>query len=202
MGTDPRRLDGLRADEKVAALRVERATGATARARDIGTRQGSYDVDLRYPDGRTAALEVTSQAGPARRPPPRMPLAPDPGADRRRWRWVDEVAEHSDVPGLPDAVTALLAVPHVARRVAKVAAATGVDERHLFVGIGDGGLPDSVYQRLTRPLSTLPVRAPDVPDGISHLWLGTAPPGSPLLCWDRAHGWRAHQVGTGRDETR
>src|SRR5215203_6726243 len=67
MGSDPRRLDGLRADEQVAARLVERATGATARAHDVGRRQGAYDVHLTYPGGRTAALEVTTHAGEASR---------------------------------------------------------------------------------------------------------------------------------------
>src|SRR6476659_5411878 len=67
MGSDPRRLDGLRADEQVAARLVERATGATARAHDVGHRQGAYDVHLTYPGGRTAALEVTTHAGVASR---------------------------------------------------------------------------------------------------------------------------------------
>ena len=52
MGTDPRRLDGLLPDEAVAALLVERATGARARAHDVNGRQGAYDVALAYPDGR------------------------------------------------------------------------------------------------------------------------------------------------------
>src|SRR6188472_1063036 len=67
MGSDPRRLDGLRADEQVAARLVERATGATARAHDVGRRQGAYDVHLTYPGGRTGALEVTTHAGAASR---------------------------------------------------------------------------------------------------------------------------------------
>ena len=38
MGSDPRRLEGLRADEQVAARLVERATGATARAHEAELR--------------------------------------------------------------------------------------------------------------------------------------------------------------------
>src|SRR6187551_3344415 len=125
MGSDPRRLDGLRADEQVAARLVERATGARARAHDVGHRQGAYDVHLTYPGGRTAALEVTTYAGSSSRtgrallgrdrlssPAARHPVPPlgDPLA------YVDPT-----LAVLPDAVSLLLAVPHVARRAAKVA---------------------------------------------------------------------------------
>ena len=202
MGSDPRRLDGLRADEQVAARLVERATGATARAHDVGHRQGAYDVHLTYPGGRTAALEVTTHAGAAsrngmvllgrdrlarpastRRPPPSSPPASDPSP------VTDPV-----LTALPDAVSDLLVEPHVARRAAKVAGAGRVDERHLFVGIAQGGLPQALYQRLSAPLGPLPVEPPEVPDGLTHLWLTTEWPGSPLIGWRSDQGWHAYQV--------
>ena len=195
MGTDPRRLDGLRADEQVAARLVERATGATARANDVGTLQGAYDVFLTWPGGRTGALEVTSHTGSASRrgvvllgrerlAHPRRPGPPG----------VARIAQDPELDTLPDAVTALLAQRQVARRAAKVAAARRVDERHLFVAVGEGGLPDALYQRLAAPIGTLPARPPDAPEHLTHLWLVTAWPGSPLLGWERASGWRAHVV--------
>ena len=198
MGSDPRRLDGLRADEQVAARLVERATGARARAHDVGRRQGAYDVHLTYPGGRTAALEVTTYAGSSSRtgrallgrdrlsnPGARHPVPPlgDPPA------FVDPT-----IAVLPDAVSLLLAVPHVARRAAKVATARRVDERHLFVGIGEGGLPEPLYLRLGSPPAPLPTDPPQVPEGLTHLWLTTEWPGSPLIGWDVGQGWRSHQV--------
>lgn len=60
MGSDPRRLDGLRPDERAAALLLEHVTGGIVRAHDVGTRQGAYDLHLTYPKGRTAAVEVTT----------------------------------------------------------------------------------------------------------------------------------------------
>ena len=48
----------------MAALLVERATGARARAHDVDGRQGAYDLDLAFADGRRAALEVTTHAAP------------------------------------------------------------------------------------------------------------------------------------------
>ncbi len=195
MGSDPRRLDGLRADEQVAARLVERATGATARAHDVGHRQGAYDVHLTYPNGRTAALEVTTHAGTAARNG--LVLL---GRDRLSRTAIRP--QPNDVPlpadpvltALPDAVSDLLAEPHVARRAAKVAGAGRVDERHLFVGVAEGGLPKPLYERLSAPLGGLPTDPPVVPDGLTHLWLSTEWRGSPLLGWDRAGGWVAHQV--------
>lgn len=201
MGSDPRRLDGLRADEQVAARLVERATGATARAHDVGRRQGAYDVHLTYPGGRTAALEVTTHAGAASRNGlvllgrdrlvrPKPTRRPHPSAPP------DEAAPHADpvLTALPDAVSALLVEPHVARRAAKVARAGRVDERHLFVGVAEGGLPQSLYQRLSAPLGPLPAEPPEVPDGLTHLWLTTEWPGSPLIGWRRDQGWSTYQV--------
>src|SRR5918995_5286436 len=109
---------------------------------------------------------------------------------KARTAWVD-----SRLAGLPGAVTELLAVPHVARRAAKVAAARSVDERHLFVGIGEGGLPDSLYVPLTGPLDAVPDVDPQVEEPLSHLWFTTAWSGSPLLRWDRVEGWSVHDVG-------
>ena len=273
MGSDPRRLDGLRADEQVAAVLVERATGATARAHDVGTRQGAHDVDLVYPGGRTAALEVTTHAGSGVRQAPGLlgrerATWPNPG----RWSWTVGIGTSREIPrlralyrraitaceahgvttvgalpdsvldldpelrwvastststvvgrptasgngrppggvvvlptleatstdtdlvGLPCAVTELLTVPHVARRAAKVAAVPGVDERHLFVGIGDGGLPEGLYLALALPVDALPTGAPEVPEGLSHVWLTTAWSGAPLFCWVRTSGWQSHAV--------
>jgi hypothetical protein len=201
MGSDPRRLDGLRADEQVAARLVERATGATARAHDVGRRQGAYDVHLTYPGGRTAALEVTTHAGAASRNglvllgrdrlarpnPPRRPRPSSPPS-------AAALGVDPALTALPDAVSDLLVEPHVARRAAKVAGAGRVDERHLFVGIAEGGLPQPLYQRLSAPLGPLPDEPPDLPDGLTHLWLTTEWPGSPLIGWRRDQGWHAYQV--------
>ncbi len=195
MGTDPRRLDGLRADEQVAARLVERATGATARAHDIGRRQGAYDVHLTYPGGRTAALEVTTHAGTATRNG--LVLL---GRDRlsrtgTRPRPGDAPPPADPVlTALPAAVSDLLAEPHVARRAAKVAGAGRVDERHLFIGVAEGGLPQPLYERLSALLGGLPTDPPVVPEGLTHLWLSTEWRGSPLLGWDHVGGWVAHQV--------
>jgi hypothetical protein len=195
MGTDPRRLDGLRADEQVAARLVERATGATARAHDIGRRQGAYDVHLTYPSGRTAALEVTTHAGTASRNG--LVLL---GRDRLSRTGTRPRPNDAPPPAdpvltaLPAAVSDLLAEPHVARRAAKVAGAGRVDERHLFVGVAEGGLPQPLYERLSAPLGGLPTDAPVVPEGLTHLWLSTEWRDSPLLGWDHVRGWAAHQV--------
>ncbi|GAA4406383.1 hypothetical protein GCM10023168_21140 [Fodinibacter luteus] len=271
MGSDPRRLDGLRQDERFAAVLLERATGGAARAHDIGIRQGAHDLDLVLPGGRTAAVEVTTHAGTqARRSSALLGRErytwPNPG----RWWWTAEVVgselarvraayertitlceahdvtspsalpaevlesdpelgwlahesasrlhghpaafEHdgrrprgitvtsnhaagqidADLSLLPRAVSDLLTVAHVARRATKVVAARGVDERHLFIGVGEGGLPDAVYLPLTGPVESLPDADPDVPEGLGTVWLTTAWRGSPLVGWHRGRGWRAY----------
>lgn len=50
-------------EEAVLAVGVAEAVGATAVENDVAGRQGVVDALLRYPDGRCAALEVTSHAG-------------------------------------------------------------------------------------------------------------------------------------------
>ena len=161
MGSDPRRLDGLRADERAAAHLLEKVTGGTVRAHDVGTRQGAYDLHLTFPGGRTAAVEVTS---------------------------------HTTVP---DDVADLLVVPHVARRVSKVTSARGVDERHLFVTIGVGRMPDAVRLALAGPSAPSGTEShremqTEVPAGLSRLWLTMTERGAPLVSWSRTDGWRVH----------
>lgn len=270
VGTDPRRLDGLSADETVAALLVERATGGVATAHDVQGRQGAYDVLLTHPDGRRAALEVTTHAAPGIRrhgvllgrtrhawpnpgrrawgivlasphdlprlravysraittcealgvdTPASLPLHVLDGDPELRWLATQSAsslvtlaarqgrapstvtvtprpptgAVDSRLEALPDAVSRLLLVPHVAHRVAKVARAPGVEERHLLVGIGEGGVPDAVYRALCGPVAALPPADPEVEEPrLSHLWLTTDWGGSPLVCWDRVRGWTAH----------
>ena len=218
MGSDPRRLDGLRADEQVAARLVERATGATARAHDVGRRQGAYDVHLTYPGGRTGALEVTTHAGAASRrglvlldrerlvvTDPRHRVRrlqaglPDGGGDRAASGPVgEESSPDPTLRSLPDAVTLLLCVPHVARRVAKVTAARGVDERHLFVGIGAGALPDAGRPPTAEPapLSGGPgsvTEQTEVPQGLTRVWV-TRPRNLARRCGPghAPEGWRDH----------
>ncbi|HEX6917143.1 MAG TPA: hypothetical protein VF140_03625 [Phycicoccus sp.] len=195
MGSDPRRLHGLRPDEHLVALALERATGATAQAHDVDGRQGAYDLLLTWADGRTAAVEVTTHAGDgARRRDGRTgrPAWPDP---RRPWWTVTgRPAGAAHLTTLPAAVTTLLAEPAVARRAAKVASVAGTSERHLVVEVGEGGLPDPLYAALSAPDARLPDADPVVPDGLTHVWLTTAWHGSPLVGWSRTTGWTAHDV--------
>jgi hypothetical protein len=196
MGTDPGRLRGLRPDERGVALALERVTGSTARAHDVDGRQGAVDLVLLHPDGRTAAVEVTSlaadrvrrrgtEAGPGRQ------RWPDP---RRPW-WTVEGATSSvaaTLDDLPAALTALLEVASVARRADKVAGVRDVDERHLVVELGEGALPRRLYAALCTPGTPVPTADPVVPDGLTHLWLTTGWGGSPLLGWQRGAGWSAY----------
>lgn len=196
MGSDPGRLQGLRADERLVALALERATGATARSHDVDGRQGAVDLVLTFPDGRVAAVEVTSLAGDGVRR--RDALArggrrawPDP---RRPWWTVPGLPDRGPGPldALPAAVTAVLEAPSVARRAAKVARVPDVAERHLVVELGEGALPPALHAALAAPGSPLPRTDPEVPEGISHLWVTAGWGGSPLVGWRRGGGWAAH----------
>ncbi len=196
MGSDPGRLRGLRADERLVALALERATGGRARGHDVDGRQGAVDLLLTHPDGRVAAVEVTTLAGDGvrRRDAVRADgrgTWPDP---RRPWWTVPGLTAHGPGPldALPAAVTALLEVPSVARRAAKVAREQGVAERHLVVELGEGALPPALHAALAAPGSPLPGADPEVPDGLSHVWVTAGWGGSPLVGWRRGGGWSAH----------
>lgn len=196
MGSDPRRLRGLRADERLVALALEHATGARARGHDVDGRQGAVDLLLTHPDGRVAAVEVTTLAGDGVRRRDALRRGghrrwPDP---RRPWWTVPGLTTHGPaaLDGLPTAVTALLGVPSVARRAAKVARVPDVAERHLVVELGEGALSPPLHGALAAPGSRLPSSDPEVPDGLSHVWLTAGWGGSPLVGWQRGGGWSAH----------
>lgn len=266
------RLAGLTDAERFAAIAVERATGAQATPYDIDGRQGVHDFTLVYPKGRTAAVEVTSHAGPGRRQLESLLDADDyewlnPGA----WAWTLTLSDPADLPqlgrvyvsiiavcerygavrpdqvpwqvreadpalrwlettsvsmfGMPDvsavegdrtrpvyvmpkgdggvidenmvgldqAVVDLLAVPAVARRVAKVSRADA-DERHLFVSVDSTGLPFPVASALMgRPERLPPTSTITLPGRLTHVWL------APrylhvLLGWTTLRGWQTHDV--------
>ncbi len=200
MGSDPGRLRGLRADERVVAVALEHVTGATARAHDVDGRQSAVDLLLTFPGGRTAAVEVTSHArdGVRRRDARRRGgrhAWPDPA--RPWWTATGPAAGAApSLEGLPEAVTRLLTVPSVARRAAKVAAVADVDERHLVVEIGEGGLPGALAVDLAAPGALLPSGDPVVPEGLTHLWLTAGWAGSPLVGWARRGGWTTARTAT------
>lgn len=266
-----RRLAGLSQSERFAAVAVERATGATAIAHDVGGRQGAYDIALTYRDGRTAAVEVTSHAGAGQRQLEGL-LAredfkwPNPG----QWSWSIRLSDPGDIPalrevyqdvialceqhgksrpsllpwelqadpvlrwlqdstvsiyghpdlpavdgdlhrpvyimpqgdggtidhgliGLDKAVTEMLAVPTVAKRINKVSNAE-TDERHLFVRVDTSGLPFQISSALMGRPERLPSTSTlTAPPSLSHLWL--APLFTHvLLGWTTTAGWRAHDV--------
>lgn len=109
--SEPVRLAGLSAPERFAAIAVERATGATATAHDVGGRQGAYDISLDYDDGRTAAVEVTSHAGIGRRQLEGV-LGNDDFAwtNPGRWAWSASVSNPSDLPRLREAYAHVIAL--------------------------------------------------------------------------------------------
>jgi hypothetical protein len=70
----------------------------------------------------------------------------------------------------------------------KLLAVPGVDERHVF--LMTGSLTDrGVEQRLRRIESALPTRPPELPDGITHLWLVAQFGDGPAALWSKETGW-------------
>lgn len=96
MSTNP--LAGLSSQEKFAALVVADAVGARAAAHDVQGRQGAVDVLLTYPDGRKAALEVTSQAGTGVQQ--RNALTRDEVPNPGNWTWHIAIGNVGDLPQL------------------------------------------------------------------------------------------------------
>lgn len=98
-----------------------------------------------------------------------------------------------DLLGLDEAVTELLSVPTVAKRVAKVSTAE-TDERHLFVSVDSSGLPFPVSSALMGRPERLPTTSTlTAPPPLSHLWL--APRFTHvLLGWTVTGGWQAYDV--------
>lgn len=209
VGADPKRLDGLSGDEAFAAVALERVTGGTVRAHDVGRLQGAYDLDLLLPRGRRAAVEVTTYTGRGERPHGSLLGGRLRVARRRRGtahpvdRGVTATGTSVSVRGpsaslddLPTAASSLLLVPHVARRAAKVASASEAEERHLFLGLGGDAVPSALRRAMASPGALPPTADPDVEEAeLTHFWLTTADPAAPLHCWRRGTGWSVHDAG-------
>ena len=91
-------LAGLSSQETFAALVVADAVGARPEADDVQGRQGAVDVLLTYPDGREAALEVTSQAGAGVQQ--RNALTRDEVPNPGNWTWHIAIGNVTDLPEL------------------------------------------------------------------------------------------------------
>lgn len=86
-----------------------------------------------------------------------------------------------------DGVQAAMNVEHVAAHLLKLLR-DDHDERHLFLGIGMGGLSAAASLVLMNG-PELPSEDPAVPVGIDHLWLGPGF-GKTVTVWSRGRGWR------------
>lgn len=94
-------VDGLSSTEQAAAVAVASVVGARAVAHDVNGRQGAFDVELIYPDGAKAALEITSHAGDGIRQRDNILATDDnqweaPG----QWTWDIRVANPQMIPEL------------------------------------------------------------------------------------------------------
>lgn len=73
---------------------------------------------------------------------------------------------------------------------------TGADERHLFVWTADIGHAGEFLQNLDE----MPPRAPQVPDGLTHLWLASTISHRGALRWDAGDGWQIAPWSTPSDD--
>lgn len=89
--------------------------------------------------------------------------------------------------GLADALGDTLATPTMISHIAKLARADA-DERHLFVILHQNGLPPAVTAALIMG-DALPHEIPQLPRGVSHLWLA-APFARVLVLTD--NGWQQY----------
>ena len=87
----------------------------------------------------------------------------------------------------------LLSDPAYADTTKKLLAFRDVDERHVF--LMTGSLTDrGVEERLRRIESSSPTRPPQLPDGITHLWLAARFGRGPALLWSHESGWTTAAV--------
>jgi hypothetical protein len=94
-------LDGLRREEKFAALVVARALGAVPSALDVsGAPPGTVDVLLTYADGREAVLEVTAATPASVRQRDSLAQTAGPLRNPGRWTWDVRLGDPADLPEL------------------------------------------------------------------------------------------------------
>jgi hypothetical protein len=88
-----------------------------------------------------------------------------------------------------DAIDELLAHDHVTRRARKLMS-SGYDERHLFIMVDETALPTSISFAL-KARRALPAKAPNLPPGVTHLWLLVA--FAPQLLLATVDGWQTFE---------
>lgn len=127
------RLDGLSQEEQGACIIAERCLGVVAQAWDVQGRQGEVDAILTYPDGRTAAFEVTILAadealwteGALARDKHFWPSAGD-------WVWTISIGSPRDIPRLKKTY----------EKIIRICEADDVERPHTLLGWSPDADPD------------------------------------------------------------
>jgi hypothetical protein len=139
----------------------------------------------------TPAIRWLLETGIPVRGHPDVPSRTDDGVDRGvmvtpggAGGAVDEKLE-----GLPAELAQVLRAEPVARRIAKLASAEGLTQRHLFLILSLDSLRFGTSYGLAFG-EFLPQEAPPLPPGITHLWIATGY-GHRVLLWD-GQAWSQH----------
>jgi len=136
--------------EAAAFETVPAILGARLEEYDHSGRQGAVDALLHYPDGRIAALEVTSVAAPGRRQLHALLNAnrtlPNPGT----WTWSATIDDPRDLPELRERI----------ERIIVASEARGIRQPERAYEMAFGGDPDFAW--LIRSSVTL-WGSPDLP---------------------------------------
>jgi hypothetical protein len=97
----------------------------------------------------------------------------------------------TELASLPKAADDILSRPRIVDHVRKLLAVEA-EERHLFIRVGETGVPIGLYLGMMKP-EGLPPDAAHLPVGITDLWLKLWW-GPILIHWSTSNGWQLHQL--------
>jgi hypothetical protein len=177
--SDPRHLPRLR--ECFASVAVWCEANGVTRPQDLWNRHG-VPADVWWVSQQEGITLSGNPGGPLQLANGRRVVMVTPGPS---GGMVDEA-----LTGLNDALAGAFVDTHLARKVEKLNAHPGVEERHLYVIVHSTGLPFAISYGLSFG-ERLTEEPPPLPDGLTHVWL--APQYGERVLLGTAHGWTQHR---------